>query len=100
MAQICEICAGIASDQRPIRVPGKRLRRLLIDGRILALCETHAASVHDSGAETASQLRALFVEPKGKRSLVDRRSPVDRRLFPARPEGRRRAGGRRRSDAA
>lgn len=99
MAQSCEMCAGLFPDLRPSRA-SKRLRRLLFDGRILSLCEVHAARVHDSGVETAAELRQLFVEPGGKRSLVDRRAPVDRRVFPARPEGRRRAGGRRRDDVA
>lgn len=101
MAPSCEMCAGLPPGLRRKPAGGnQRLRRLLFDGRILSLCELHARKVHDSGAETAAELRALFVEPNGKRSLVDRRSPVDRRLFPARPEGRRRAGGRRRGDAA
>jgi hypothetical protein len=99
MAQSCEMCAGLFPDLRPSR-SSKRLRRLLVDGRILSLCDVHARRVHESGAETAAELRALFLEPGGKRSLIDRRAPLDRRLFPARPEGRRRAGGRRRDDDA
>jgi hypothetical protein len=99
MAQTCEMCAGLFPDLQPSR-KSPRLRRLLFDGRILSLCDAHAKRVHDSGVETAAELRQLFLEPGGKRSLIDRRAPVDRRVFPARPEGRRRAGGRRNGDAA
>jgi hypothetical protein len=48
--------------------------------------------------ESLSELRRLFRESGGKRSLLERRQELDRRVFPARPEGRRRNGGRRSSD--
>jgi len=73
---------------------------VLLDRRILSLCDEHASAVERTGAETLDELRALFQEPDGARSRVDRRAPVDRRMFPPRPEGRRRApSGRRSTDA-
>jgi hypothetical protein len=44
------------------------------------------------------ELRQVFHERKGQRSLIDRRQELDRRVFPARPEGRRYGGGRRAND--
>jgi hypothetical protein len=75
-----------------------KLRRLLVGDRIVALCMRHAEAAEAFEAATIEQLRALFVEQGGRRSLLDRRSPLDRRVFPARPEGRRTAQGRRMSD--
>jgi hypothetical protein len=63
------------------------------------LCAEHAEAARAASVETLSELKALFPEPTGKRSLVDRRAPLDRRVFPPRPEGRRRApDGRRATD--
>lgn len=67
--------------------------------RIVSLCDDHAESVRDADPDNIAELRQLFPEPEGKRSLVGRRSPLDRRIFPARPEGRRRNTGRRHDDA-
>lgn len=94
MLRRCEICEA-GSDTGA--VAGK-LRRLLVGDRIVALCMRHAEAAEAFEAATIDQLRALFVEPGGRRSLLDRRSPLDRRVFPARPEGRRAAAGRRTSD--
>ncbi len=76
-----------------------KTRRLLVGERIVSLCDDHAESVRDADPGNISELRQLFPEPEGKRSLVGRRSPLDRRIFPARPEGRRRSAGRRHDDA-
>jgi len=70
----------------------------LIEDRIVALCDVHADAVTDDGVSTLSALRGLFPEPLGRRSLVSRRSPLDRRVFPVRPEGRRASAGRRAGD--
>jgi hypothetical protein len=75
-----------------------KLRRILVDERVVALCNEHAAAALDHGVTTLSALRRLFPESDGRRSLVPRRSPLDRRVFPARPEGRRRSSGRRSGD--
>ncbi len=76
-----------------------RLRRVLLGDRIVALCETHAEQVQQASPDRIEALRALFPEPGGRRSVVSRRSPLDRRVFPPRPEGRRRSDGRRGTDA-
>jgi hypothetical protein len=74
------------------------MRRVVMESRIVALCDEHADAVRESGVTTVAELRALFVEQICGRSYVDRRSPLDRRVFPPRPEGRRRNQGRRNSD--
>jgi hypothetical protein len=98
MSRSCEVCAHLAEKPRPARKPPARLRRLAVEGRIVALCEAHATAVADANAKSLDVLRELFREADGNRSLVDRRSPLDRRLFPPRPEGRRRSMGRRDKD--
>lgn len=96
MTRSCEVCAG----KRPLARSHKahKLRRVLIEDRLFALCDAHADYVrmHDPGS--VAELRALFRERRGKRSVVDRRTPLDRRMFPARPEGRRATSGRRAGD--
>jgi hypothetical protein len=70
----------------------------LVDERIVSLCEAHAARYRSSGTTSLTELSAMFREDSGRRSLITRRAPLDRRVFPARPEGRRRNAGRRRTD--
>jgi hypothetical protein len=77
-----------------------KLRRILIEDRIVLLCEAHAEKVRAQAPASMVELRRLFREPAGKRSLISRRAPLDRRLFPARPEGRRASQGRRVGDAS
>jgi hypothetical protein len=74
------------------------MRRIVIEGRIIALCEGHARTLASDPVETVEDLRARYAEPGAKRSLLDRRSPLDRRILPPRPERRRRGFGRRSSD--
>lgn len=88
MSRTCEACGSGAR-------AGRKIRRVLVDDRIVALCDEHAAEFQLSGAGTVEELRALFPEPDGQRSLIPRRAPLDRRVFPARPEGRRMSDGRR-----
>jgi hypothetical protein len=76
-----------------------KLRRLLLEDRIVLLCEAHAEKVRAQAPENLAELRRLFRERTGKRSLISRRAPLDRRLFPPRPEGRRASQGRRVGDA-
>ena len=98
MARECEVCSSQETPGAAKR-RGKRLRRLLIEERIVGLCDEHAAEVQMHHVETVDELRALFSEPgNGHRSLVTRRAPLDRRVFPPRPEGRRRSDGRRTGD--
>ncbi|AUX26171.1 uncharacterized protein SOCEGT47_067320 [Sorangium cellulosum] len=86
------------------------MARVVIQGRALCLCRTHAATVAAAMPETFEEMRALFVgvrqgDPPAqgevavdRRSPIPRRSPEDRRVFPPRPEGRRLGGGRRATD--
>jgi hypothetical protein len=97
-ARICEVCARGSRVAGSVKPGAKRLRRLLIDQRIVALCDSHATAFNDAGGSSLTDLRKLFVENEGRRSFVDRRAPLDRRLFPPRPEGRRMAQGRRGTD--
>ncbi|HEX3776194.1 MAG TPA: hypothetical protein VHV51_17100 [Polyangiaceae bacterium] len=75
-----------------------KLQRLLIEDRIVALCGAHAEKVRALAPASIADLRRHFQEKRGKRSLLSRRAPLDRRAFPARPEGRRASTGRRASD--
>lgn len=63
--------------------------------RLVWLCAEHLARAESAPSEDA--LRALFREPDGQRSLLPRRAE-ERRVFPPRPEGRRKGSGRRRAD--
>ncbi|MGK3999530.1 hypothetical protein [Sorangium sp. So ce1024] len=85
------------------------MARVVIQGRSLSLCRSHAATVAAAMPETFEEMRALFVGlQRGqqaqsdafveRRSPIQRRSPEDRRVFPPRPEGRRLGGGRRATD--
>ena len=100
MARKCELCAALktrvsAAEQNP---KPARLKRVLVDTRVVALCELHAEKVRQQAPTTIAELRGAFKERRGQRSLLERRAPLDRRAFPARPEGRRATRGRRASD--
>jgi hypothetical protein len=63
------------------------------------LCRDHASEVAVHMPKTWEELRAIFVLPADRRSAIPRRvDPDDRRVFPPRPEGRRRSAGRRNVD--
>ena len=96
MTRSCEVCARKRPAARSHKAP--KLRRVLIEDRLFALCDAHADYVRKHEPDSVAELCALFRERRGKRSVVDRRTPLDRRMFPARPEGRRAARGRRTSD--
>jgi hypothetical protein len=68
--------------------------------RRIRLCGAHGQSARAAGAASIEAVRALFVESDGRRALLARRATNERRLFPPRPEGRRLARGRRKTDAA
>lgn len=109
----CEICSALASSETDgLGAPtlagasldrsdqaGEKTRRVLIEDRLLTLCDEHAAEIQLHRVDSIAELRELFRERFGNRSLVLRRSPLDRRVFPPRPEGRRLSDGRRASDA-
>jgi hypothetical protein len=87
--RVCEVCGAAAS-----------AASTLDDGlRRVVLCRAHAESAREAGAASIEAVRALFVESGGRRALLARRAD-ERRLFPPRPEGRRLARGRRKTDAA
>jgi len=95
MARRCEVCESLSPEAAPVR----RLQRFLVEGRVLTLCAEHADAFREVRPETLDSASQLFREEAGNRSLVSRRAPLDRRQFPMRPEGRRRAGGRRATDS-
>ena len=97
MAKQCEACASLGRDGESSK-KGGRIRNLLVEGRLVLLCDMHAEQVHGAGLENVNQIRNLLTEPVGLRSLMDRRSPLDRRIFPPRPEGRRHTMARRTTD--
>jgi hypothetical protein len=73
---------------------------VLVAEREVVLCRAHALALEGVPRADTTELRALFREHEGRRSLIGRREALDRRAFPPRPEGRRRGDGRRRSDRA
>jgi len=97
MAKHCEACAALAR-QSTQGALGTRIRNVLIGDRIVCLCDDHARVTEAQDLASVDELRAVLREPEGRRALVTRRSPIDRRAFPPRPEGRRGQQGRRSSD--
>jgi hypothetical protein len=89
----CEICSG-TKDQGKVTSD----RYLLIEGRVVALCASHLTAVKRSKIKTLAALHKAFREMTGARSLMSRRATSNRRVFPARPEGRRKGDGRRWQD--
>jgi hypothetical protein len=111
----CAVCDDGEQGDREGGAPGDprartRMARVVIQGRSLSLCRTHAATVVAAMPATFEEMRALFVglqrsaqpaqrDPSAeRRSPIPRRSPEDRRVFPPRLEGRRLGGGRRATD--
>ena len=102
MQRQCEVCASfeawVAVRSGDDEAPAPPPRRVLVEDRVVALCDEHAEAMARAGCQSLDELRELFPEPYGDRSLVPRRAPLDRRVFPPRPEGRRHDDGRRRVD--
>ncbi len=83
----CAICAGTGD-----------LTGVVVGGRQLHLCRRHAAKLGDDAPASFDDLAALFASAGAdRRRSVDRRNG-DRRMFPPRPELRRRNFGRRDDD--
>ena len=89
----CEVCEALGRAKT-------KARRVLVGDRLVALCAAHARVLASLPVAGVSELRTLFRESGGRRSLVERRQALDRRVFPPRPEGRRRSDGRRQRDDA
>ena len=98
MARECEVCSSLPAETLPKGRRRARLRNVLIESRVLVLCDAHAAELIGTDIESIEGLRQHFRENEGRRSLITRRAPLDRRMFPPRPEGRRAACGRRTDD--
>lgn len=94
MARRCEVCENLTPDSPPTR----KLHRFLVEARVVALCAEHAFTFREQRPDTLAGMARLFREESGKRSLIGRRAPIERRQFPMRPEGRRRSAGRRAGD--
>jgi hypothetical protein len=94
MARRCEVCENLT----PGAPVTRKLHRFLVEARVVALCAEHAFTFREQRPDTLQGVAELFREESGKRSLVSRRAPIERRQFPLRPEGRRRSGGRRAAD--
>lgn len=90
MVRSCEVCEGLGDSTRG------EPRFVRIEGRILVLCEDHSRQC--DGVHRLDDVYAMFREGSGARSGLGRRSPVARRVFPPRPEGRRMGSGRRLDD--
>jgi hypothetical protein len=102
MAQKMEAASCVVCTSRgATKVPNpNRISRVTIQARTVTLCREHAGLVAIHMPKSWADFRAIFV------GSVDRRSPIprrvendDRRVFPPRPEGRRRPYGRRVVDA-
>jgi hypothetical protein len=98
MTRKCELCAPLETRLSATERKPAKLRRVLVEERVVALCEAHAVQVKKQAPATVAALREAFTERRGQRSLLERRAPLDRRAFPARPEGRRASSGRRAGD--
>src|SRR4051795_5652351 len=98
MTRKCELCVALKTRLSAAEHKPGKLRRVLVEDRVVALCAPHAEQVKQQAPATVAELRKAFIERHGQRSLLARRAPLDRRAFPARPEGRRASSGRRASD--
>jgi hypothetical protein len=59
MAQICEVCVHLPEAHRT-KDPSRRPRPLILQDRIVRLCDPHAERVIDAGAETHEKVHSLF----------------------------------------
>jgi hypothetical protein len=74
------------------------LVRVLFDNRVIALCPEHRELVQRACVSRLDELFELTRQTDERRAVLSRRSPLNRRVFPARPEGRRQSDGRRDTD--
>lgn len=94
----CAVCVALEVET------STSLSRVVVEGRTLSLCRSHAATVATEMPQTFDDLRNLFTGMGASEDFAERRSPIprrdaeDRRVFPPRPEGRRLTAGRRATD--
>ena len=88
MAKQCEACSGLPQSGGK-SLGAVRVRNILVGGRLVYLCDAHAEAVQALNPRHVDDIRRLLKEASGHRSLVERRSAVNRRVFPPRPEGPR-----------
>jgi hypothetical protein len=92
----CLVCTARGVSRRP---SPNRISRVTIQSRSVMLCREHAGLVAIHMPKTWDELCAMFSGPVDRRSPIPRRTDYDdRRVFPPRPEGRRKSYGRRRFD--
>jgi hypothetical protein len=92
----CLVCTARGATKRP---NPNRISRVTIQSRSVMLCREHAGLVAINMPKTWDELRAIFGGSVDRRSPIPRRTEYDdRRMFPPRPEGRRKSYGRRRLD--
>lgn len=91
---VCDARGGRAT-------PPAKTSRVTVRGRTIVLCSAHAGQVAIKMPKTWDELRAVFATGVERRSPIPRRAPEreDRRVFPPRPEGRRKGSGRRGGEA-
>src|SRR5262249_53261196 len=96
-ASSCVVCA--AGGRKSSSGPAK-MSRVIVRGRALTLCREHAGAVAIRMPKTWEDLRQIFAAGSDRRSPLPRRAAEsdDRRVFPPRPEGRRKTTGRRTTD--
>lgn len=92
MQQRCEICSNFLSPTR-IEASRARVEEHVIESRRVWLCGTHSLLVRELLVETVGELRSLFRENDGRRSLLPRRRAENGTVG-----DERRARGRRATD--
>ena len=93
MQQRCEICSNFLSPAR-IEASRARVEEHIIESRRVWLCGTHSHLVSELLVETVGELRSLFRENDGRRSLLPRRGPEHDAVTDERRERGRRATDR------
>jgi hypothetical protein len=97
MPKFCEACK-VQGPIEPCPTGSRRLRNVLVGERIVVLCREHARIVLEENVSDLETLRQLTRSQQDRRAPIERRGALDRRIFPPRPEGRRRGSARRCTD--
>ena len=78
MAKVCEVCTCLPSHERT-KDPSRRPRPVLLQDRIVFLCDPHGECVAGTGADTVERLHELCVA-----ALAQKRSRHERLYLEAR----------------